>query len=152
MSEQLKLENQLCFRLYNINKAMTRLYAPLLKSLNLTYPQYLVMLVLWQNKQWEVELRQQEQALSVKALGKKLNLDSGTLSPLLKRMENLGFIVRKRNTDDERSVEVYLTKQGSVLKEKAQCIPASMFAKTGLTAEQLHNLTDTLDKLMANIQ
>jgi DNA-binding MarR family transcriptional regulator len=142
MSEQLKLENQLCFRLYNINKAMNRLYAPLLKKLDLTYPQYLVMLVLWQ----------EQQGISVKALGKKLDLDSGTLSPLLKRMENLGYISRQRNINDERSVEIFLTTLGRELKSQAICIPATMFAKTGLTPEELHDLRETLDKLVANIQ
>ncbi|MBL4909968.1 MAG: MarR family transcriptional regulator [Alteromonadaceae bacterium] len=142
MSEQLKLENQLCFRLYNINKAMNRLYAPLLKNLGLTYPQYLVMLVLWQ----------EPKAISVKILGKKLDLDSGTLSPLLKRMAGLGYITRQRNVNDERSVEILLTEQGCSLKAQAECIPATMFAKTGLTIEQLHDLSETLDQLIVNIQ
>jgi len=142
MSEQLKLNNQLCFRLYNVNKAMNRLYAPLLKDLGLTYPQYLVMLVLWQTSK----------AISVKALGKKLDLDSGTLSPLLKRMEGLGYISRQRNSNDERSVEIFLTTLGAKLKSQAECIPATMFAKTGLTIEQLHNLRETLDQLISNIQ
>ncbi len=142
MSEHLKLENQLCFRLYNINKAMNRLYAPLLNDLGLTYPQYLVMLVLWQSSD----------AISVKSLGKKLDLDSGTLSPLLKRMEKQSLIVRARSTEDERIVEVSLTSAGALLKDKAACIPSEMFSKTGLSTEQLNELSASLDQLLAKIK
>jgi MarR family transcriptional regulator, organic hydroperoxide resistance regulator len=138
MSEQLKLENQLCFRLYNLNKVMSRLYAPLLNELNLTYPQYLVMLVLWQAKQ----------SISVKAIGNKLNLDSGTLSPLLKRMEKLGIILRKRNEKDERIVKIYLTKQGQILQQKAECIPTTMLSQTGLAVDEIQALNDKLDQLL----
>ena len=142
MSEQLKLENQLCFRLYHLNKTMNRLYAPLLKEFNLTYPQYLVMLVLWQA----------QQAISVKLLGKRLDLDSGTLSPLLKRLENIGYITRQRSNNDQRSVEISLTTQGAALKSQAECIPASMLAKTGLNKEQLTTLAKTLDNLIGHIE
>jgi len=142
MSEHLKLENQLCFRLYNLNKAMNRLYAPLLNDLGLTYPQYLVMLVLWQSST----------AISVKLLGKQLDLDSGTLSPLLKRMEKMALITRKRNEFDERVVEIFLTQNGVKLKENAECIPAKMFAKTGLSVDKITLLNNSLDKLLSNIQ
>jgi DNA-binding MarR family transcriptional regulator len=94
MSDNLQLEKQLCFRLYSANKKVCRLYAPLLKELGLTYPQYLVMLVLWQ----------QIEALSVKALGKMLDLDSGTLSPLLKRMEKQRLLIRSR----QKTMNVWL--------------------------------------------
>jgi len=142
MSEQLKLENQLCFRLYNLNKAMNRLYAPLLNDLGLTYPQYLVMLVLWQSSQ----------AMSVKLLGKQLDLDSGTLSPLLKRIEKMALITRKRNKRDERVVEISLTESGSKLKESAECIPTKMLTKTGLSVADIFTLNNTLDTLSNNIR
>jgi len=142
MSEHLKLENQLCFRLYNLNKAMNRLYAPLLTDLGLTYPQYLVMLALWQ----------QPTAISIKLLGKQLDLDSGTLSPLLKRMEKMALITRKRSDIDERVVEILLTQNGIKLKEKAECVPAKMFAKTGLSIDEIVHLNSSLDKLLTNIQ
>lgn len=142
MSEHLKLENQLCFRLYNLNKIMNRSYAPLLSDLELTYPQYLVMLVLWQSSQ----------TISIKLLGMQLNLDSGTLSPLLKRMEKMGLITRKRKDLDERVVEISLTESGSKLKENAECIPTKMFAKTGLSIDDIAHLNNTLDKLLNDIQ
>lgn len=120
---------------------MCRLYAPVLKTLGLTYPQYLAMLVLWQYKA----------GISVKDLGAKLDLDSGTLSPLLKRMEGQGLLGRARQTEDERVVIINLTKKGSELQQEAQHIPAKMFAKTALTANKLHSLTDELDQLIENI-
>jgi DNA-binding MarR family transcriptional regulator len=138
MSDNLRLEKQLCFRLYSANKKVCRLYAPLLKKLGLTYPQYLVMLVLWQ----------QTEALSVKALGKTLDLDSGTLSPLLKRMETQQLLTRVRQQSDERVVVIELTSTGQNLKQSAESIPATMFAKTGLSVENFQQLTQTLDVLM----
>lgn len=138
--EHLKLENQLCFRLYKLNKLTTRLYAPLLKSLQLTYSQYLVMLVLWQ-----------QDTLSVKAIGSKLDLDSGTLSPLLKRLEKLCYITRIRSTEDERHVQVSLTKQGKELRVQAQEIPEEMFATTGLSKKELLNLMAQLDKITTHM-
>ncbi|NQY63182.1 MAG: MarR family transcriptional regulator [Alteromonadaceae bacterium] len=139
--ETLKLENQLCFRLYNLSKSMNRLYAPVLKELELTYPQYLVMLVLWQATE----------PLKVKALGEKLDLDTGTLSPLLKRMEKLNLLSRNRNKEDERSVEIKLTQHGQSLKTKAEHIPTQMFKVTKLSIDKLHNLNKMLDKLSENI-
>jgi DNA-binding MarR family transcriptional regulator len=141
MSDNLQLEKQLCFRLYSANKKVCRLYAPLLKELGLTYPQYLVMLVLWQ----------QIEALSVKALGKMLDLDSGTLSPLLKRMEKQRLLIRSRQKNDERVVEVELTDVGKNLKQGAESIPETMLAKTGLSAERFQQLTNILDKLLKDM-
>jgi DNA-binding MarR family transcriptional regulator len=141
MSDNLRLERQLCFRLYSANKKICRLYAPLLKELGLTYPQYLVMLVLWQ----------QTEALSVKALGKTLDLDSGTLSPLLKRMEKQHLLIRARQKSDERVVEVELTDVGLNLKEAAKSIPETMFAKTGLSADKFQKLSSILDDLLQDI-
>lgn len=141
MSTNLLLEKQLCFRLYSLNKLMCRLYAPILKDLDLTYPQYLAMLVLWQNTE----------GISVKDLGNQLDLDSGTLSPLLKRMEARELLIRVRQSSDERVVIIKLTKEGIALKQSAEHIPGEMFAVTGLTPEKLLNLNHDLDQLIANI-
>lgn len=120
---------------------MCRLYAPILKELSLTYPQYLVMLVLWQNKV----------GISVKDLGSQLDLDSGTLSPLLKRMETQGLISRVRQSTDERVVVIKLTDKGINLQKNAEHIPGEMFAVTGFTPDRLKSLTLELDQLIANI-
>lgn len=141
MNDNILLEKQLCFRLYTLNKLMCRLYAPVLKTLGLTYPQYLAMLVLWQYKA----------GISVKDLGVKLDLDSGTLSPLLKRMESQGLLTRVRHAKDERVVIIKLTETGSELQQDALHIPGEMFAVTGLTAEKLQSLTAELDQLIENI-
>jgi len=118
---------------------MNRRYTPVLKELSLTYPQYLVMLVLWDEK---------SNSTSIKILGQKLDLDSGTLSPLLKRMEKQSFISRFRNTKDERSVEIKLTEVGLKLKKKAEHIPTKMFKSTGLSGQQLLGLNQQLDQLL----
>ena len=140
-ANNLQLEKQLCFRLYNLSKKMNRLYSPVLKELSLTYPQYLVMLVLWDNNQ----------SVSIKTLGQLLDLDTGTLSPLLKRMEKQKLVSRCRNIADERSVEIQLTPTGKALKNQAQDIPAKMFNITGFTPEQLQALNQQLDQLLENI-
>ena len=140
-NSHLKLEKQLCFRLYSLSKKMNRLYTPLLKELSLTYPQYLVMLVLWESAN----------SVSIKTLALALDLDTGTLSPLLKRMETIGIISRYRNKDDERSVDIYLTESGQQLKDKANDIPAKMLSITGLTPKQLLTLTPQLDQLLINL-
>lgn len=142
MNEQLHIENQLCFRLYKLNKSITKLYAPLLKEAGLTYPQYLVMLVLWQD----------EKAKTIKDIGAILELDSGTLSPLLKRMEKLGLIKRTRSITDERSVSIELTAHGKEIKNKAKFIPAKLLMLTGLTKIELKQLQQDLDGLLNNTQ
>jgi len=139
--EQLVLENQVCFALYNATNTMIRAYRPLLEALNLTYPQYLVMLVLWNNN-----------GINVKNLGKQLHLDSGTLTPLLKRLEAKGIIVRKRNKIDERSRDMYLTKDGAALKEKAEKIPESLFCKTGLAKEEAMLLKSICEHTTRNLK
>lgn len=144
MTDNLKLEKQLCFRLYSLNKALNKLYAPLLKELDLTYPQYLVMITLWE------QTSTTQQALSVKSVGEMLDLDSGTLSPLLKRMEQANLINRTRSEKDERTVLISLTAHGKNIKQKAKQIPAKLFALTGLSGEEMVNLQQTLDKLLEN--
>jgi len=141
VNNNLKLEKQLCFRLYSLNKKMNRLYAPVLKDLSLTYPQYLVMLVLWDRPD----------PVSIKKLGLQLDLDTGTLSPLLKRLEKQTLINRCRSNEDERIVEIQLTQAGTQLKDKAQGIPEKMFSITGFTPEQLNTLNQQLDLLLKNI-
>ena len=139
--ESLKLENQLCFRVYSLTKLMNRHYSPVLKKLGLTYSQYLVMLVLWENNNIT-------SAISVKQLGEKLDLDSGTLSPLLKRLEKQALVSRVRNSEDERSVEIKLTDSGCQLKAQAQDIPEQMFSVTGMSVDALHKLNSQLDNLL----
>lgn len=142
--EHLKLENQLCFRLYSLTKLMNRHYSPVLKKLGLTYSQYLVMLVLWENNNIT-------SSISVKQLGEKLDLDSGTLSPLLKRLEKQALLNRIRSSDDERSVVIKLTDSGCQLKSQAQDIPAQMLAITGMSPAELHGLNIQLDSLLATM-
>ena len=142
MNEQLHIENQLCFRLYKLNKSITKLYAPLLKDAGLTYPQYLVMLVLWQ----------EEKPKTIKDIGSILELDSGTLSPLLKRMENQDLIKRTRSIKDERSVSIELTAHGKQIKNKAKFIPAKLLMLTGLSKVELLELQQDLDNLLTNTQ
>lgn len=114
-NEQLKLDHQLCFALYAASNAMTRLYRDHLEPLGLTYPQYLVLLVLWE-----------QDGLAVKTLGERLHLDSGTLTPMLKRMEQAGLLSRSRNPDDERQVTISLTKQGRALKDDVAKMHANL--------------------------
>ncbi|HEY4316872.1 MAG TPA: MarR family transcriptional regulator [Herbaspirillum sp.] len=111
-SAMLLLDNQLCFAMYSASLAMTKSYKKLLKALDLTYPQYLVMLVLWE-----------QDGVIVSELGKRLYLDSGTLTPLLKRMESMGLLHRQRDAEDERRVAVKLSDAGRALKRKAQSVP-----------------------------
>ncbi len=136
----LALDKQLCFRIYSLNKTMTKLYAPLLKSIGLTYPQYLVMLVLWEAN---------NSGVPVKHLTERLDLDTGTLSPLLKRMEQAELVSRVRNQSDERSVTIALTQKGKALREEAACIPEKLFHQTGMSVEELSDIQSKLDMLLA---
>ena len=129
----LALDNQLCFALYSASLAMTKTYKPLLDKIGLTYPQYLVMLVLWQ-----------EEDLLVKSIGEKLFLDSGTLTPLLKRLEASGLILRTRDLQDERQVRITLTKEGRSLKRRAQDIPAQVLCASGQPVDALVSLRSQL--------
>ncbi|KUJ59500.1 MarR family transcriptional regulator [Flavobacteriaceae bacterium CRH] len=137
----LQLGNQLCFPLYVISKEVIGLYRPFLDELDITYPQYLAMMVLWE-----------KDGLTVNQVGEKLFLDSGTLTPLLKRLEVKGFIIRKRKKEDERVVEVFLADQGRNLQQKACEIPAKMQEKLNLTAEDLFELKETVEKILNKIQ
>ncbi|KQR67218.1 MarR family transcriptional regulator [Arthrobacter sp. Leaf337] len=133
-----RLNRQVCFALYSASKAATAVYRPMLDQLGLTYPQYLVMLVLWE-----------DQPRSVRELGEELGLDSGTLSPLLKRLESLGLVERRRSTEDERRVEVFLTDSGAALSARANAIPQQLADAAGLSAAELDQLRETLGRLTA---
>jgi MarR family transcriptional regulator, organic hydroperoxide resistance regulator len=136
----LQLDNQLCFALYSASLAMTKLYKPLLEPLGLTYPQYLALLVLWERD-----------GLAVNELGERLFLDSGTLTPLLKRMEAAGWLSRERASDDERRVLVSLTADGKALKRRALSVPRALAAATGCSADELVALTQRLQQLRSQL-
>lgn len=135
-SEDLKLSNQLCFPLYALSKEIINQYRPFLEALDLTYPQYLVMLVLWEND-----------GLTVGQIGENVFLDSGTLTPLLKRLEMKGIISRHRSIEDERVVLISLTDHGKVLKSKACTIPQQMHEKINLTEEEIQVLKSIICKI-----
>jgi len=122
--EQLKLENQLCFLLYSASRLMTRLYRPLLDEIGLTYPQYLVMLVLWESK---------GKPLSIGEVGDLLMLDTGTLTPLLKRLEQNDLLLRVRSKEDERRVELVLTEEGQALRLKAEQVPLKLMCQADMS-------------------
>ena len=132
----LALDRQLCFALYSASLAMTKFYKPLLEPLGLTYPQYLVMLVLWQ-----------DDGLMVSQLGERLVLDSGTLTPLLKRLEASGHVQRLRDTVDERRVMVQLTSTGRALRTRAGRVPAAVALATGCELAEITSLTARLQAL-----
>jgi DNA-binding MarR family transcriptional regulator len=136
----LQLDNQLCFALYSASLAMTKLYKPLLAPLSLTYPQYLVMLVLWEHE-----------TLSVSELGERLYLDSGTLTPLLKRMEVAGFLERKRSSLDERRVDIRLTPSGRKLKASAAMVSACVIRATACPVPELVDLTRQVQALRTRL-
>jgi DNA-binding MarR family transcriptional regulator len=136
----LKLDNQLCFAVYAAAQAFTATYKPLLQPLGLTYPQYLTMLVLWE-----------EDGLTVSAIGARLGLDSGTLTPLLKRLEAAGFVSRARDAADERQVRIALTPAGRSLKQKAKGIPAKLLCASGLSLAEIKGLHGALGRLAANL-
>jgi MarR family transcriptional regulator, organic hydroperoxide resistance regulator len=138
--EALRLRHQVCFALYSASRAVTSAYRPILDRLGLTYPQYVALLVLWEHGD-----------TTVKDLGTALMLDSGTLSPLLKRLEAAGLVERRRNRADERSVVVGLTPAGAALRTRAVGVPAELASKTGLAPENLAALRDTLTALAAHL-
>jgi DNA-binding MarR family transcriptional regulator len=134
--EALRLDNQLCFALYSASLAMTKLYKPLLDELGLTYPQYLVMLVLWEGD-----------GLIVSELGQRLSLDSGTLTPLLKRLESAGLVSRMRAVEDERRVHIHLTAAGRKLKARAAKVPGCLLAASRCSVPELLRLTEQIRTL-----
>lgn len=141
LAKELLLDRQLCFALYGASLALTRAYKPLLEPLGLTYPQYLAMLVLWETD-----------GLPVKALGERLGLDSGTLSPLVKRLEQAGYVTRQRDRADERQVTVSLTPAGAALRAKAADVTAAIGAATGCGLQDMADLRDRLQALRDRLQ
>ncbi|MGW0605322.1 MarR family winged helix-turn-helix transcriptional regulator [Streptomyces sp. NPDC002644] len=136
LDDALLLDSQICFSLNAASRAFTAVYRVVLKDLGLTYPQYLVMLVLWE-----------EGATPVKSLGERLRLDSGTLSPLLKRLEAAGLVHRRRSAADERSVHIHLTPEGAALRDRARQVPHRIAAATGFDREEARTLRTLLAKL-----
>ena len=137
MNERLKLENQLCFPLYACAKEIVRRYAPLLEPFGLTYTQYIAMMVLWEHK-----------TVTVKDLGKKLFLDSGTLTPMLKKMERNGWLCRTRSKEDERMVILSITERGEELHDKVAEVPVKMTKCVKLENEEAMQLYTLLNKMM----
>ena len=131
--DPLLLGNQICFAVYSTAHAFNRVYKPLLDKLGLTYPQYLVMLVLWERD-----------GVPVRDIGERLFLDSGTLTPLLKRLETAGLVKRTRGAEDERTVIVTLTAQGKALREKAGAVPQGILGATGCTVDELVAMKDEI--------
>ncbi|MGW1069254.1 MarR family winged helix-turn-helix transcriptional regulator [Streptomyces aureus] len=137
----LLLDDQLCFALYAAQRAVTAAYRPLLEELGLTYPQYLVLLVLWERGE-----------TTVKELGAALHLDYGTMSPLLKRLESAGLVRRERSAEDERSVRVALTGRGELLRERAEEVPQALLTATGLSESDVTRLRGDLRRLTERAQ
>ncbi len=135
-----RLDHQLCFALYSSSLVMTKLYKPVLGALGLTYPQYLVLLVLWETD-----------AIGVGELGERLYLDSGTLTPLLKRMAAAGLLTRERAASDERRVIVTLTSAGRALRRRAESVPMQVACATGCRLDEISQLTAQLQALRSNV-
>lgn len=142
----LLLDRQLCFKLYAASRAVTRAYKPMLTQLGLTYPQYLVLLVLWE---WH---EQAPAAPTVKALGERLLLDSGTLTPLLKRLDQLQLVQRRRSLEDEREVHLALTPQGLALREQALPLKQQLLCEYGAELDELEALQQRLDQLLTRLR
>lgn len=139
--ELLKLDNQLCFTIYACSREVIRLYRPFLAELGITYTQYVALLVLWE-----------KESLTLKELGEKLFLDSGTLTPLLKKMEAANLLVRQRSQNDERTICIRLTEQGKSLKNKAYEIPEKVFCSAQLDVQEVMGLRDQLKKILNKIK
>ncbi|MGN1218718.1 MAG: MarR family winged helix-turn-helix transcriptional regulator [Phocaeicola sp.] len=135
--DNLNLQNHLCFSLYACSRAILRLYRPILDELQLTYPQYLVLVTLWEKQQ-----------CTIKELGEALYLDTGTLTPLLKRMETAGLLERRRDTVDERVVNIHITQAGKALQEKSSCIPQSLIDSSGMSKKELDDINETIMRLL----
>jgi len=138
--DPLLLEEQICFAVYGANNALGRAYKPLLEALDLTYLQYVTMMVLWETDD-----------IRVKDVGDRLRLDSGTLTPLLKRLENKGFVERRRSTEDERVVQVHLTRAGRALKRRAAKVPEKLFCATGMELEEALELKRLCERVIEEL-
>lgn len=139
MDDLLKLDKQLCFSVYVLHREIMQHYRAILEEIDLTYPQYITMMALWENGEQ-----------TVNQLGSKLFLDNGTLTPLLKRLEAKALLTRTRSKSDERVVKIKLTKQGLMLKEKASCIPMQIFQTLNLEYDDMVQLKSLADKIVNN--
>ncbi|GMK47856.1 organic hydroperoxide resistance transcriptional regulator [Paenibacillus glycanilyticus] len=134
------LDAHLCFSLYACSRAIFRMYRPLLDDLDLTYPQYLVLLALWEHE-----------TMSVKDISEQLVLDSGTLTPMLKRMEAAGLVRRERSKEDERVLHIRITDKGIALKDQSMCVPKSLLEASGMSEAEIGVLNGTIQKLLNQI-
>lgn len=141
MYDDLKLSAQVCFPIYSLSKEIINIYRPFLDAIDLTYSQYLVMLVLWEHKR-----------LTMIALGELLHLDSGTLSPLLKRLERKQLLVRKRNQRDERVMDIEISPAGEMLEQKASKIPSCVIDKTEIGIDKLLQLKDLVNQTLESLK
>ena len=139
-NSDLMLDKQICFSLYSASNAMSRAYRPLLETLDLTYLQYIVMMVLWEHS-----------TMNVKELGNKVHLDSGTLTPLLKRLEGKGLLIRTRCKKDERVRIINLSNDGLKMREKAESVPQEIFCKSKMSVEELTHLKHSCDLLLSKL-
>lgn len=139
--DPLRLDHQICFPLYATSRLVTRLYQPLLEPLGLTYPQYIVMLILWEDA-----------PCPVGRVGDRSLLNTNTLTPLLKRLEQLGFIERRRSPQDERVVEIHITREGSALRKRCLCIPETLAGSLEFPLDKLLQLKAILEELSASLQ
>ncbi|ANF97167.1 MarR family winged helix-turn-helix transcriptional regulator [Paenibacillus bovis] len=135
------LEQHICFSLYAGSRAITRMYWPMLEEMGITYPQYITLVVLWEKRE-----------CTIKELGKEIYLDSGTMTSMLKRMEENGLITRQRSTEDERVVNIKITEKGMALQEQSRCLPQSLLDATGLSSEELQTLNQQLRQLISKLQ
>ncbi len=142
---ELHLDNQLCFSLYSLSRLVTQGYTPILKPLDLTYPQYLVMLVLWQG------MEEDQLSMPVKQLSQRLRLDTGTVTPLLKRMEAKKLLTRQRSEQDERIVMVSLTGKGIELREEAKNVPLTLLCQSKVDAQQVIELRESLKLMLSSL-
>lgn len=140
-TDLLRLEQQLCFPLYAASRLLTRLYQPLLEPLGLTYPQYIVLMILWEHA-----------PCSVSDIGARAQLASNTLTPLLKRLEQIGWIERRRDAHDERIVNIALTDAGLALKSQCEQIPMQLFTRIGYSIDEMQALKTQLDRLLNHLQ
>ncbi|ALO45284.1 MarR family winged helix-turn-helix transcriptional regulator [Pseudohongiella spirulinae] len=139
--DPLALDNQICFPLYAASRLVTRLYQPFLEPLGLTYPQYIVLLILWENS-----------PCTVGYIGKRAQLATNTLTPLLKRLELMDLVERRRSDSDERVVNIHLTRSGKALRKKCDCIPASLVSQVDYPIEEAIALKRQLDSFLAHLQ
>ena len=141
MHENLKLENQLCFKIYSVSKSIVRIYGPLLKEINLTYPQYLTMMVLWEHNK-----------LSFRELSAKLKMKTGTLTPILSKLEGNGYLERVKDENDDRKIYIAITKKGLEIEDKAKDIPKKIVEDLNLSGDDYQKYLMEFDELVKKLE